>query len=184
LPRLSGSAEASDFWQRIHDSTAGGEGSEGINMPVIEDVRRFLQDRGIAVMEFVEPTPNSVAAANAVGCSVGEIAKTILFIIGGRPLVVVTSGDVKVKTSKLKQVLGSTGKARLPVAEEVIRYTGYAPGGVCPFLLPDDLRILVDASMRRFPVVYAAAGNEHSAVPVTVDQLLEITGGIEVEVCE
>lgn len=153
-------------------------------MPTIEDVKRFLQERGIAVWEFGEPTPNSEAAARAVGCSVAEIAKSILFMVGGKPVVVVTSGDVRVKSSKLKQAVGLTGKARLPEADEVIRYTGYAPGGVCPFLLPDDLMVVVDASMRRFPTVYAAAGNEHSAVPITVDQLLEITGGIEVRVCE
>ncbi len=154
-------------------------------MPSIADVKCFLHDRGIEVREFVEPTPNSEAAARAVGCSVGEIAKSMLFIVGGTtPVVVVTSGDVRVKTSRLKQALGFTGKARLPEAEEVIRYTGYAPGGVCPFLLPKGLRVLIDASMRRFPAVYAAAGNEHSAVPVTVDQLLEITGGVEVAVCE
>lgn len=154
-------------------------------MPSIEEVKRFLHNRGIEVLEFVEPTPNSEAAAKAVGCSVGEIAKSMLFIIGGTaPVMVVTSGDVRVKTSRLKQATGLTGKARLPEADEVIRYTGYAPGGVCPFLLPEDLRVLVDASMRRFPVVYAAAGNEHSAVPVTVDDLIEITGGLEVAVCE
>jgi len=154
-------------------------------MPTIDEVKRFLQDRGIAVLEFAERTPNSEAAARAVGCSVAEIAKSILFIVGGgTPMVVVTSGDVKVKSSKLKQAVGFTGKARLPEADEVIHHTGYAPGGVCPFLLPEGLMVLVDASMRRFPIVYAAAGNEHSAIPVTVDQLLEIAGGIEVEVCE
>ncbi len=154
-------------------------------MPTIDDVKGFLRGRGIAVMEFVEATPNSEAAARAVGCSVGEIAKSILFMVGGgMPVVVVTSGDVRVKSSKLKQAVGFTGKARLPEADEVIHYTGYAPGGVCPFLLPEGLMVLIDSSMRRFPLVYAAAGNEHSAVPVTVDQLLEITGGIEVAVCE
>jgi len=153
-------------------------------MPTIDDVKRFLWDRGIEVREFVEPTPNSEAAARAVGCSVGEIAKTILFIIGDTPVVVVTSGDVRIKGSRLKQAVGLAGKARLPDADEVICHTGYAPGGVCPFLLPEGLKVAVDASMRRFPVVYAAAGNEHSAVPATVDQLLEITGGCEVDVCE
>lgn len=153
-------------------------------MPTIEDVKRFLHERGIEVWEFEEPTPNSESAAKAVGCSVGEIAKSILFIIGGKPVVVVTSGDVRVKGSKLKQAVGFTGKARLPEADEVIAHTGYAPGGVCPFLLPEGLTVVVDPSMRRFPMVYAAAGNEHSAVPVTVEQLLEITGGIEVAVCQ
>lgn len=153
-------------------------------MPTIEDVKQYLRERGIKVWEFEEPTPTSETAARAVGCSVGEIAKTILFIIGGTPVVVVTSGDVRVKGSKLKQAVGFTGKARLPEAEEVAAHTGYAPGGVCPFLLPAGLKVVVDRSMRRFPKVYAAAGNEHSAVPITVDQLLEITGGAEVAVCE
>jgi len=153
-------------------------------MPTIEDVKQYLRERGIEVWEFEEPTPTSETAARAVGCSVGEIAKTILFIIGGTPVVVVTSGDVRVKGSKLKQAVGVTGKARLPEAEEVAAHTGYAPGGVCPFLLPVGLKVVVDRSMRRFPRVYAAAGNEHSAVPITVEQLLEITGGVEVAVCE
>ena len=153
-------------------------------MPTIEDVKQYLRERGIKVWEFEEPTPTSETAARAVGCSVGEIAKTILFIIGGTPVVVVTSGDVRVKGSKLKQAVGFTGKARLPEAEEVAAHTGYAPGGVCPFLLPAGLKVVVDRSMRRFPKVYAAAGNEHSAVPITVEQLLEITGGAEVAVCE
>ena len=152
-------------------------------MPTIEDVKRFLSQRGIEVWEFEEPTPNSEAAARAVGCTVGEIAKSILFIVGNNPVVVVTSGDVKVKGSRLKQATGLVGKARLPSAEEVVQYTGYVPGGVCPFLLPEGLRVVVDSSMRRFMRVYAAAGNDHSAVPVTVDQLLEITAGSEVEVC-
>ena len=153
-------------------------------MPTIEDVKQYLRERGIEVWEFEEPTPTSETAARAVGCSVGEIAKSILFIIGGTPVVVVTSGDVRVKGSKLKQAVGFTGKARLPEAEEVAAHTGYAPGGVCPFLLPAGLKVVVDRSMRRFPRVYAAAGNEHSAVPISVEQLLEITGGIEVAVCE
>jgi prolyl-tRNA editing enzyme YbaK/EbsC (Cys-tRNA(Pro) deacylase) len=153
-------------------------------MPTIDDVKQFLSERGIEVREFREPTPTSEAAARAVGCSVAEIAKSILFIVGTHPVVVVTSGDMKVKTSRLKQAAQLTGRARLPEAHEVQHLTGYAPGGVCPFLLPKDLRVMVDASMRRFPRVYAAAGNDHSAVPVTVDQLLEITGGTEVVVCE
>jgi len=153
-------------------------------MPTIEDVKQYLRERGIEVWEFEEPTPTSETAARAVGCSVGEIAKSILFIIGGTPVVVVTSGDVRVKGSKLKQAVGFTGKARLPEAEVVAAHTGYAPGGVCPFLLPAGLKVVVDRSMRRFPKVYAAAGNEHSAVPITVEQLLEITGGAEVAVCD
>jgi prolyl-tRNA editing enzyme YbaK/EbsC (Cys-tRNA(Pro) deacylase) len=153
-------------------------------MPTIDDVKRLLGGLGIEVREFAQPTPTSEAAAKAVGCRVAEIAKSILFIVGGQPVLVITSGDLRVKSSRLKQAAGLTGKARLPEAGEVIRYTGYAPGGVCPFLLPEGLRVMVDSSMRRFPTVYAAAGNDHSAVPITVDELLKITGGKEAEVCD
>jgi len=153
-------------------------------MPTIDEVKAYLSAISIDVWEFKEPTPNSEKAARAVGCSVGEIAKTILFIIGGEPVVVVTCGDLKIKGSRLKKAAQLKGKVRLPEADEVIKFTGYAPGGVCPFLLPTGLRIMIDTSMRRFPKVYAAAGNDHSAVPVTVDQLLQITSGEEVAVCE
>ncbi|MBN1141679.1 MAG: YbaK/EbsC family protein [Deltaproteobacteria bacterium] len=152
-------------------------------MPTIDEIRHFLTDRGIEVREFEEPTPTSATAALAVGCSVAEIAKTIVLIVGGQAVAVVTCGDCKVNTSRLKKETGLTGKARLPGAEEVERFSGYRPGGVCPFLLPEGLPVLLDSSLRRFPRTYAAAGNDHSAVPITFDQLLAVTGGREAEVC-
>ena len=152
-------------------------------MPTIDDVKAHLAQQGVEVREFTEPTPTSETAARAVGCSVGEIAKTVLFIVGGVPVAVVTSGDHKVMGSKLKKATGLTGKVRLPSAEEVIAHTGYAPGGVCPFLLPAELRVVVDSSLRRFATVYPAAGNDHSAVPLTVSRLLELAGADEVDSC-
>lgn len=153
-------------------------------MPTIAEVKSYLAARQVAVLEFELPTPCSVSAARAVGCSVAEIAKSMLFIVGGQPVLVVTSGDMKVKSSLLKQALGRSGKVRLPEAEEVRQHTGYAPGGVCPFLLPAELSVLLDRSLRRFATVYPAAGNDFSAVPLSVERLLELSGAIEVEVCE
>lgn len=153
-------------------------------MPTIAEVKEHLARHGVAVREFEEDTPTAETAARAVGCTPAEIAKTVLFVVGGEPVAVVTSGDVKVKGAKLKQALGLSGKVRLPSADEVERHTGYTPGGVCPFLLPPTLRIAVDSSLRRFALVYAAAGNNHSAVPIAVDRLLELTGGAEVDACE
>jgi prolyl-tRNA editing enzyme YbaK/EbsC (Cys-tRNA(Pro) deacylase) len=153
-------------------------------VPTIEEVKGYLARHGIQVREFQEPTPTSETAARAVGCSVGEIAKTVLFVVGGVPVAVVASGDVKIIGSKLKKATGLTGKVRLPTAEDVVLHTGYAPGGVCPFLLPPGLRIVADSSLRRFRTVFPAAGNDHSAVPVTVDRLLRLTGAREVDACE
>ena len=157
--------------------------SGAIVVPSLAPVKQFLSDYGVEVLTYREATPTAPAAARAVGCSVGEIAKTLLFIVGGTPLVVVTSGDQKVLGSKLKRGTGLTGKVRLPDATQVERHTGYSPGGVCPFLLPDDLRVVVDVSLKRFETVYPAAGDDHSAAPITVARLLEITGGAVVDAC-
>jgi prolyl-tRNA editing enzyme YbaK/EbsC (Cys-tRNA(Pro) deacylase) len=152
-------------------------------MPTIEDVKRFLAAQDIEVLQFEEPTPTSETAAGAVGCSVGEIAKTVLFIVGGTPIAVVTAGDMKVRGAALKAATGLTGRVRLPDADEVQAHTGYRPGGVCPFLLPDGLRVVLDASLRRFDVVYPAAGDDHSAVRIGVDALIELTGAEPVDMC-
>ncbi|MBC7325231.1 MAG: hypothetical protein H5T99_07945 [Moorella sp. (in: Bacteria)] len=61
--------------------------------------------------------------------------------------------------------------------------TGFPPGGVCPFALRRPVRVFIDASPRRFPVVYIAAGSPRSATPVTVEQLLAITGGEPCDLC-
>jgi len=153
-------------------------------MPSITEVKSYLAEHQIEVWEYQQPTPTCETAAAAVGCTPAEIAKTLLFLVGGQPAVVVTCGDMKVKSSLLKKAAGLTGKVKLPQAEQVLQHTGYAPGGVCPFLLSTELPILLDSSMQRFPQVYAAAGNDYSAVPITFPQLEELTGGRPVEVCE
>ncbi len=153
-------------------------------MPSIEEVEDYLRRQQVEVWRYEQPTPTSEAAAAAVGCSVAEIAKSLLFIVGGTPVMVVTCGDMKVKSSLLKQGTGTTGKVKLPQAEEVIALTGYAPGGVCPFLLPAQLPVYLDQSLRRFGRVYAAAGNDASAVPVTTSQLECLTQGRWIEACE
>lgn len=153
-------------------------------MATLTEVKSYLDEQNIQVLEFEQETATSESAALAVGCSAAEIAKTLLFIVGGKPVVVVTCGDTKVKSSPLKQASGLTGKVKFPQTEEVIFHTGYTPGGVCPFLLPDDLKVLLDPSMARFDTVYAAAGNCHTAVPVNLNQLKELTGGEITKVCE
>ncbi len=153
-------------------------------MAEASELKKYLAAHDIEVREYVEPTATAAAAAEAVGCSVAEIAKTLLFLVGGKPVAVVTCGDMKVKSSRLKQASGLAGKVKLPQAEEVLSYTGYEPGGVCPFLLPSDLPLWLDSSLQRFPVVYAAAGNSHSAVPLTPAQLGTLTDGRIADLCD
>ncbi len=152
-------------------------------MPDIEIVKAYLAERGIEVWQYQQPTPTADLAAVAVGCSAAEIAKTLLFVVGDKPLIVVTCGDMKVKSSLLKQGTGCAGKVRLPPAEAVKALTGYAPGGVCPFLLPAELPVFLDQSLRRFRQIYAAAGDDASAVPLGAEMLEALTAGTWAEVC-
>lgn len=154
-------------------------------MTPVERVRRYLAQfpYHIEIYEFDESTRTAELAARAVGVEVGQIAKSILFLVGEEPVMVVTSGDVKVSQSRLKQHLGAKGKVKMADAEATAAITGFPPGGVCPFALQQPVRVLIDASLRRFPVVYIAAGSPRSAAPVTVEQLLTITGGEPCDLC-
>ncbi|MEJ2201089.1 MAG: YbaK/EbsC family protein [Desulfuromonadaceae bacterium] len=153
-------------------------------MVSFHQVKTYLASRGLDVLEFTEPTATAETAAAAVGCSLAEIAKSMLLLVGGEPVLVVTCGDMKVKSSKLKKAAGLTGKVIFPDADQVLRYTGYAPGGVCPFLLPAELPVLLDESLRRFPTIYPAAGNACSAVALDWRQLAALTGGYFAALCD
>jgi len=130
---------------------------------------------GLKVIDLDKDTATAELAARALGVEVGQIAKSLLFRVGEEYVMVVAAGDVKIKAGKLKAVAG--GKARLATPEEVLKVTGYPVGGVCPFALANPVRILLDTSLGKYHVVYAAAGTPHSALPVTLDQLAAITGG-------
>ena len=155
-------------------------------MNTVIDVTRvqdFLAAEGLTVLRAATPTKDSQSAAAAVGCSVAEIAKSILLLVGNKPVLVVASGDVRVKSSLLKQATGWSGQVRLPAPEEVVRHTGYPPGAVSPFLLPAGLPVLLDTSLQRFPLIYPAAGDDRSSVGITIDHLQRLCGGRLVEVC-
>lgn len=149
-----------------------------------EEVRLWLQNRHIDVLEFDQQTATAATAADAVGCSLAEIAKTLLFLVGGSPVAVVTSGDMKVKNSLLKSYFNLSGKVVLPGEEQVRQFTGYAPGGVCPFMLPADLPLVLDVSLQRFVKIYPAAGDDCSAVPMSPVQLQQLTAADFAHLCE
>lgn len=157
--------------------------------PPLQRVQKFFATLPfpLEIILFDECTSTSFLAARALGVEVGQIAKTLVFKgreNGETPkenLIIVTSGDVKVNTKKIRDLVGY--KPRFANGEEALAITGYPPGGVCPFGLPPDLPVFIDVSMNRFPVVYAAAGTDNSAVPITVEQLLQATGGRLCDVC-
>ena len=144
----------------------------------IERVQAYVQQRmpHLQVIEFQQDTSTSALAAAALDTEVGQIAKSMLFKAKtGQYFLVVSAGDVRMDTKALRDLIGS--KVRMANAEEVVEITGFPVGGVCPFDLRVEVPIYLDDSLKRYDVVYTAAGTPISALPITYEELMEITGG-------
>lgn len=142
-----------------------------------ERVKAFLSGHGLdeEIIEFDRSTKSAALAAEAVGCELGQIVKSLVFVVDERPVLVLVAGDRRGDPKAI--ALASDGRdARIASADEVRAATGYAIGGVSPFDLPSDLPILADESLARFEVVFSAAGTPCSVVPVSTDWLLEVCG--------
>ena len=153
-------------------------------MTPLDRVKEFLAKISSPpeIIIFEQDTSTSALAAQALGVEVGQIAKSLVFTgKNGEAVMVVTCGDVKVDTKKLKNLVGF--KPKFATGAEVEALTGFSPGGVCPFALLTDLPIYLDVSMKRYAVVYAAAGTHNTAVPLEFHRLLAITGGQSCDVC-
>ncbi|MFT5701650.1 MAG: prolyl-tRNA editing enzyme YbaK/EbsC (Cys-tRNA(Pro) deacylase) [Desulforhopalus sp.] len=146
-------------------------------------VQAFLDDHDLTALEF-EPgsTPTAETAAKRIGVPVGQIAKSILFKgKDNKYRMVVAAGDKRIDSGALKRTTGA--KHRMASAEETKEATGFFPGGVCPFGLADSpVTILLDISLDAYGIVYPAAGTDATGVPLSPDYLLQITGGMKVEV--
>ena len=119
--------------------------------------------------EFPEGTRTAQDAAAAIGCSVAQIVKSLVFVRGDEPVLVLCSGANTVDTERL-------GLAKAD-ADLVRRTTGFAIGGVPPYGHPARLETLVDEDLLAFDEVWAAAGTPRSVFPLTPAQLLERSGG-------
>lgn len=128
------------------------------------------------VVEFEAPTRTSAEAAAAIGCSVAEIAKSIVFrgAMSGQAIVVVASGDNRVSETKVATRVGE--KLARADADFVRAATGYAIGGVAPLGHAQPVTLVLDEDLRRFATVWAAAGTPFSVFPITPDALQRLTG--------
>lgn len=134
---------------------------------------------GLRVIHFEVSTFTSEDAARAIGCELGQIAKSLCLMVGGSPVVVVASGDRKMADAKLAQHFAiGRKKIKIATAEECIHYFGYPPGGVAPVgHRTSGMPVLIDESLARWPRIYAAAGTHHDNFELTFEQLVRITGG-------
>lgn len=146
-------------------------------MQEIERVRDYLQQRNprLQIIELDDDTSTAPLAAAALGKEVGQIAKSILFKGKNDFFMIVAAGDIRIDNKAVKDLAGS--RVRMANADEVLAITGFPVGGVCPFALNEPVTVYLDESLKRYDVVYAAAGAGNTALPITYDELYEITHG-------
>jgi len=142
-------------------------------MKINEQVQKWLCDKGFGdrVTVHTETIDTVEHAAMRIGCSEAEIAKTLSFLAGGKPVIVVMAGDVRINSSKFKAQFHD--KPHMIPREDVERITGFAPGGVCPFAVPEDIPVWLDVSLKRFAYVHPAGGSEFVSVKLTPEELME-----------
>jgi prolyl-tRNA editing enzyme YbaK/EbsC (Cys-tRNA(Pro) deacylase) len=127
------------------------------------------------VVTMVDSTHTAVEAANAVGCEVGAIVKSLVLLADGVPFIALVSGPNRVDTELLTRELGV--QVTMSDAKSVKEATGYSIGGVPPFGHVSRLRTIVDADLLRYERVWAAAGAATSVFSIDPDSLLELTAG-------
>ena len=139
----------------------------------IEKVKAFFAGKGMAdrVLEFDVSSATVELAAAALGCEECRIAKTLSFHVDDRVVLVVMAGDVKIDNQKYKAFFGT--KAKMLTFEEAPVLIGHAVGGVCPFAVNEGVKVYLDESLKRFDVVYPAAGSSNSGIGLTIPELEE-----------
>lgn len=150
----------------------------------VESVRNFFKEKGLEdLLLYSEITADTVEhAAKLWGCEPRQIAKTMSFLVGEEPIVIVSSGEARIDNSKYKAKFHT--KARMIPFDLVEQYTGHIPGGVSPFALKPLVKVYLDVSLKRFDIVYAGAGDEHNTVKVTIPELEEFSAAESwVDVC-
>jgi len=144
-------------------------------------LERFLaaaRSEGIdpAVRRFPEGTKTAEDAARAIGCQVGQIVKSLVFVADGEPFLALTSGANLADTDRLAGLLGAR-EVRRANPEEAREATGFAIGGTPPFGHPQALTVLVDRDLLGYEEVWAAAGTPDSVFPIVPGELVRASGG-------
>ena len=151
----------------------------------IEKAKKYLEEKGY-LDRVIEPDVSTATvelAAAAIGVEPGRICKSLSFLIDERPILILAEGMARVDNKKYKAQFGK--KAKMIPREEVKGHIGHEAGGVCPFGVNENVEIYLDGSLKKWDVVYPAAGNANSAVRLTLDELQELVSARGwVDVCK
>lgn len=150
---------------------------------IVRDSSKRIQDLlhehklGLKVIEFKEPTRTSQAAANVIGCEVGQIAKTLIFKgkSTGKPVCIIASGKNRVDEQKVAHHIGE--EIEKPDAQFVKKHTGFVIGGVSPIGFEFDIKPLIDEDLMVYQELWAAAGSPYSVFQLSPTDLQKITQG-------
>ena len=141
----------------------------------IENVKAYLSEKGLleSYIELPGSTATVELAAQQLGCEPDRIAKSLAIKLkSGRRLVIVVSGQSRLDNSKFKKLFKET--SHFCPAEELEELFGHPMGGVCPFALNEGVEVFLDNSLKKYDVVYPAAGSPNNAVRITPDLLQQV----------
>ncbi|MBQ8813698.1 MAG: YbaK/EbsC family protein [Lachnospiraceae bacterium] len=142
----------------------------------IERVRAYFKQFGIEerILEFSVSSATVELAAQAVGCEPGRIAKTLSFMVGEQPILIVAAGDARVDNAKYKAQFHK--KAKMLTPDEAAELIGHAVGGVCPFAVNEGVAVYLDESLKKYETVFPACGSSNSAIELTIEELEKYSG--------
>jgi prolyl-tRNA editing enzyme YbaK/EbsC (Cys-tRNA(Pro) deacylase) len=151
----------------------------------VERVAEFLRSAGAeARLEELEVTaPSAQEAAQAAGCELSQIVKSLVTLCDGRLVLALVPGDRRGDVEKIRAAVDA-GSARLARGEEVERETGFPPGAVAPFPLPPAARVLVDRTLLQHPAVVVGAGSPRHVVRLQPLELVRLSRGEPMDVVE
>jgi Cys-tRNA(Pro) deacylase len=147
-------------------------------------VARFLSEAKAEarLQEFRSGTPTATDAAEAVGCQLDQIVKSLVFLCDARPVLAMVPGSRRADPAKVAAAVGAS-TARIAPPAAVREATGYPVGGVAPFALPKVDRVLVDRSLLGWNVVWTGAGSDRHMAGLTPSELVRLTRAESVDAC-
>ena len=141
---------------------------------VTETLNKFNENLKVQILEKTARTAKE--AANVLNCEEGAIVKSLVFKTETEFLICLISGDKRCSLNKLKKVI-SRKDVSMASADEVKAQTGFTIGGVSPVGHINDLNIIIDKTLERFQIVYAAAGHPNSIFKIDILKLKDLTKG-------
>lgn len=142
----------------------------------VERVARFARETGaeVRIEEFLEGTPTAVDAANAVGASLGQIVKSLVFDCDGQPVVALVPGDRRADPRKVAAAAGAE-KAKVAGPDRVLEVTGFEAGAVAPFPLPQVDRVFMDPRLLRHERVWIGAGSRRHMASLPPSEFVRLS---------